>query len=326
MKKAALFILSLFSVLTCRPQGAEPQGENPFLADPTIFFWDGVYYLYGTGGIKPQDGRPPHEGFLVYTSTDLENWSGPAGVCDGFALVKGESYGDRGFWAPQVFRYRDKFYMAYTANEQIAVASAPSPLGPFRQDELKPVSTATRQIDPFVFFDGGKIYMYHVRLTGGNRLFVAEMDADLKALDESTVAECISAEPGSWEDTQNVPWRVAEGPTIIKDDGKYYFFYSANDFRNIDYAVGYATAGSPLGPWVKYDKNPIIDRELVGWNGPGHGDIFFDGSGEMWYVLHTHFSNERVSSRRTAIIRIEKRDDGFTALPETFRFLLVTNK
>ena len=53
--------------------------------------------------------------------------------------------------------------------------------------------------------------------------------------------------------------------------GKYYLFYSANHFMSRDYAVGYAVADSPLGPWHKPANNPIIHRSTVGENGSGHG-------------------------------------------------------
>ena len=60
---------------------------------------------------------------------------------------------------------------------------------------------------------------------------------------------------------------VMEGPTVIKLDGVYYLFYSANDYRSIDYAVGYATSNSPMGPWTKNENSPIIHRSIVGENG-----------------------------------------------------------
>ena len=64
-----------------------------------------------------------------------------------------------------------------------------------------------------------------------------------------------------------------EGPTVVKLDDLYYLFYSANHFKNIDYAVGYATSTSPYGPWKKHANNPIIHRSIVHENGSGHGDI-----------------------------------------------------
>ncbi|MDR2920861.1 MAG: glycoside hydrolase family 43 protein [Tannerella sp.] len=272
------------------------------LADPTIFYWDNTYYLYGTGGKKDH-------GFLVYTSTDLINWEGPKGVNSGYALVTGESYGTKGFWAPQIFQYNDKLYMAYTANEQIAIAESDSPLGPFKQKTLAKLSGGERQIDPYVFIDDdGKIFLYHVRLTEGNKLFVAEMKDDLSDIKPGTDKLCIEAEL-PWEDTQNVEWKVTEGPTILKQDGLYYFFYSANDFRNIDYAVGYAVADNPYGPWNKTDDNPIIHRSQIGLNGSGHGDFFKDKDGKWKYVFHVHASDDNVSPRKTAIMNAEFVED-----------------
>jgi xylan 1,4-beta-xylosidase len=269
---------------------------NPFLADPTIFAHNGTYYMYGTKNNPNIQG----EGFLVYTSTDLKNWEGPAGAHDGFAFKKGDGYGETGFWAPQIFAYNNKFYMAYTANEQIAIAVSDSPTGPFTNTG-NPLPSTGRQIDPFLFFDEGKIYLYHVRLDQGNRIFVAEMEADLSTIKPETLVEAIHAtEP--WENTENLSWGVTEGPTVFKNNGLYYMVYSANDFRNKDYAVGYATSASPYGPWNKENNSPVVSRGLVGFPGTGHGDIFYDGAGNMQYVFHTHFSNTQVDPRKTAII------------------------
>lgn len=316
MKKFLLLLFSLWGLVTV-------SGQHIYLADPTIFYEDGTYYLYGTGGDS-------NYGFQVYTSKDLRKWEGPAGASDGYALRKGDSFGTKGFWAPQVFRYKGKYYMAYTANEFIAIASADSPLGPFRQDKIAKLPAETKQIDPYVFFDeDGKIYLYHVRLLNGNRLFVAELNDTFTAIKDSTLKECISA-VDEWENTHHSEWPVSEGPTILKKEGVYYFFYSANDFRNIDYAVGYATSLSPYGPWKKHEGNPIIHRNILKHNGTGHGDIFKDKKGELRYVFHTHHSDTVVAPRQTAIVSLDIEGSGddavFRILPETFFFPQLINK
>lgn len=268
-----------------------------YLADPAIFFNEGTYYLYGTSG------HDSGQGFEVYTSTDMEAWEGPKGAINGYALRKEDAFGDKGFWAPHIFQHEGQFYMAYTANENIAIATSDSPLGPFTQTNKEPLAGSVRQIDPFVFMDDdGKKYLYHVRVSNGNRLFVAEMTDDLFAIKPETLQECITAEEG-WEDTQNVEWPVVEGPSVLKHNGLYYFVYSANDFRNPDYAVGYAVSDSPYGPWEKSAANPILSRQDIGHNGTGHGDFFQDEQGGLYYVLHTHFSANQVSPRRTAVIK-----------------------
>ena len=116
-------------------------------------------------------------------------------------------------------------------------------------------------------------------------------------------------------------WPVSEGPTVFKNNGLYYLVYSANDFRNPDYAVGYATSSSPLGPWRKAVNNPIISRSTTGHAGTGHGDIYFDDEGKMNYVLHTHLSEDVVHPRKTAIIKLELEGKKLKAESESFRYV-----
>jgi len=164
-------------------------------ADPTIFLDDdGTYYLYGTGSNSDY-------GFYVYQSKDLNTWQGPVGNANGLCLTGATSFGTTGFWAPQVFKKGDTYYMFYTANEQIAVAKSNSPKGPFTQDNKSTITIPGKAIDPFVFFDtDGKAYLYHVRLQEGNRIFVAEMTDDLMCINEETATECIHATE-QWENT-----------------------------------------------------------------------------------------------------------------------------
>lgn len=309
-------ICLVLSGITFSTSHGQQNENNPLMADPTIFFDKGVYYLYGTGG-----GKEDSDGFKVYTSVDKQVWKD-----EGYALKRGDSYGTKGFWAPQVFKYKEKYYMAYTANEQIAIAVANHPKGPFRQEQIAPLEAPVKIIDPFVWMDpSGVIYLYHVRLQKGNRIFVAEMNASLTAMNESTLKECINA-TDHWEDTKQVAWKVTEGPTVLKHKGLYYMIYSANDFRNPDYAIGYATAKTPVGPWKKFSGNPIISTKNTGENGTGHGDVFINKKGEMNYVFHTHSSSAKVGPRKTAVMRIrfiqEKGGpDKLIAESGTFRFL-----
>jgi xylan 1,4-beta-xylosidase len=318
MKKLKTLVLLLLACpLLVMCGGSDDSGNtqpvesrlNPMLADPTIFEHNGTYYLYGT----KNNPNVPGEGFLVYTSTDLENWAGPAGSHDGFAFKKGDGYGTTGFWAPQIFEYNGKFYMAYTADEHIAIAEATSPLGPFTNTGAA-LPAEGKQIDPYVFFDNGKIYLYHVRLNNGNRIFVGELESDLSAIKPGTLTECIHATK-PWENTENVSWPVTEGPTVFKDGSTYYMLYSANDFRNKDYAVGYATSNSPVGPWDKENNSPFISRSILNYPGTGHGDLFYDAAGNMQYVFHAHFSNNQVDPRKTAIVQIALQNGAISIAP-----------
>ncbi|MFT4093713.1 MAG: glycoside hydrolase family 43 protein [Niabella sp.] len=308
-------LLILLAALNRNLYAQAKESNNPYLADPTIFYEKGRYYLYGTVGGNNDSG------FKVFVSSDQKSWSDK-----GFVLKKGESFGRKGFWAPQVFKYGQKYYMAYTADEHIAIAVADTPTGPFRQHIIRPLNKAVRMIDPFIFFDrSGKIYLYHVRLQEGNRIFIAEMKRDLSAIKEETVKECIHASD-NWEDTKQASWKVTEGPTVFRHKGWYYMIYSANDFRNPDYAIGYAVARHPAGPWKKYVHNPILSKNNTGINGTGHGDLLTGNNGKLRYVFHVHNSSDKVAPRKTAIIDIQfkpekNKPDKIIVNPPTFRLL-----
>lgn len=105
-------------------------------------------------------------------------------------------------------------------------------------------------------------------------------------------------------------------------------FYSANDFRKPDYAVGYATAPSPFGPWKKYDQNFIISKNILKINGTGHGDFFTDKKGNMQYVFLTYHANVKVSPRATALVKVKFIKTGLDTYnveidPSGFKFLMM---
>lgn len=322
---ATMLSISSAGILGCskktaseKENSAEPEIiKNPiFQADPTIFFHEGKYYLYGT------NDKNADNGFIVYSSTDeMKTWS-----MNGYALRKGDAFGDWGFWAPHVWAHGGKFYMAYSANEKIAIATSDKPTGPFTQTVKAALVSSYGQIDPFIFIDDdGKKYMYHVRLGGGNRIWVAEMTDDFSAMKAGTNTECITATAGTWEHVNATAGRVAEGPTVIKQDDKYYLFYSANDFRHKDYAVGFATSNSAYGPWIKNTANPIIHQSITGHAGSGHGDILKGSDGTLQYIFHTHNSTSSVIPRKSAIIKLKGQSVNgttlFSAEKESFRFL-----
>ena len=268
-------------------------------ADPTIFVENNKYYLTGTRNktLEPL-------GFSILESTDLKEWKTANRDSLQFILQKGEStYGEKGFWAPQILKERNKYYLTYTASEHTVLASSNSVFGPFKQESIRPIDDSARNIDSFLFKDSdGKYYLYHVRFNKGNYLWVAEFDLQRGSIKPETLKKCFDiTEP--WEATPNYKSSpVMEGPTVIKLDEIYYLFYSANHFQNIDYAVGYATAKSPYGPWTKHANNPIIHRSIVHENGSGHGDVFQDLNNRYYYVYHVHNSDSVVHPRKTRIV------------------------
>lgn len=269
-----------------------------FVADPTVMVWDGRYYLAGTS-----DDRGAKD-FRLYVSDDMRRWQ-VAGECLG---VGDMTFGTQGFWAPQFFRTNSgEWLFLYTANEQVAVASAQSIDGKFMQDRVRPLDGKEHNIDPFLFRDDdGKHYLYHVRFDNGNYLWVCEYDIERNEIVEGTLKKCFGVTQ-KWERTDAEPRAtVMEGPTVLKRSGKYYMFYSANHFQSPDYAVGYAVADSPYGPWRKADGNPILHRDILGENGTGHGDVFEGVDGKLYYVYHVHNSDKKPTPRRTRIVELKE--------------------
>ncbi len=84
--------------------------------------------------------------------------------------------------------------------------------------------------------------------------------------------------------------RWTEGSVTFKKDSVYYMMYSANHFGGQNYAVGYATASSPLGPFKKADNNPVLQKNTTKGgkvSGTGHNSIAYSPDGkEMFCVYH----------------------------------------
>lgn len=72
---------------------------------------------------------------------------------------------------------------------------------------------------------------------------------------------------------------------MIKRDGRYYLLYSGSHAAYPDYAVGYATADDPMGPFTRAIHNPIVQRSQSVF-GPGHGCAIQDVAGNWWHVYH----------------------------------------
>jgi len=265
------------------------------LGDPFILLHKGTYYAYGTAA---------KDGIEVFTSDDLLTWRRPA---NRLALKKGDVWGTRWFWAPEVYAVNGKFYMYYTADEHICVAVSDSPLGPFKQEVKKPILADEKCIDNSLFIDDdGKPYLLFDRFNDGLNVWIAELEDDLMTIKAGTMRSCIHVSQ-KWEEV----WpRVNEGPFIRKHKGVYYMTYSGNSYESQAYGIGYATATTPMGPWTKYTGNPILQKpgDLVG---VGHSATFTDKEGNLRIVFHSHQNKSTIHPRRMHIstVTFQKKGD-----------------
>ncbi|MDR0902460.1 MAG: glycoside hydrolase family 43 protein [Opitutaceae bacterium] len=271
------------------------------LADPFVLLHDGVYHAYGTGG-----GR----GIEVYTSADLAAWTPHPAP----ALAKADSWGEKWFWAPEVYYNKDNktFYMYYSAEERLCVATAASPLGPFAQKERRPMLDE-KAIDSTLFIDDdGAPWLFFVRVTTGgghkNTIWAAGLERDLVTIKKETLVKCAGASQ-PWEKKDG---NINEGPSVLKRGGVYYMLYSGNGYTSPDYGVGLATAPSPRGPWEKSPDNPLLQKSAPGLVGAGHGAPFADKAGRWKYVFHAHASPQAVHPRKMYITDMSAADGRVT--------------
>ena len=111
-----------------------------------------------------------------------------------------------------------------------------------------------------VFKDGEMYYLYYHGYPkdkdafprDGYRLGVAYASHPLGPWRKHDANPIIDlGDEGSWEDGY-----VACAAVLKEREDSYYMFYTGN------YKVGLAYAKHPLGPWTKYDGNPIIDSNF----------------------------------------------------------------
>ena len=302
MKRVVFLFLALLPIaLQAQTEGRGPEPQQLMLADPYVLEDDGWYYIYGTHAA---------DGIVVYRSRDMREWSDLCGNAKNhLALHKDDVWGEKWFWAPEVYKVGDRYLMTYSAEEHICYAEADSPCGPFVQRDKRPYLPEEKGIDSSFFIDDdGTPYIFWVRFTHGNVIWVAEMSRDLHEVKIETARRLIDVEEGTWEHRMG---RVAEGPAVIKHRGKYYLTFSCNDYQSKDYAVGFAVADNPKGPYVRYAGNPILHRHH-GCVGTGHHTLLPTRRG-LYMVYHAHYNGEKIHPRQTLISPVKfvrERNDG----------------
>ncbi len=286
-----------------------PVGNGVIMGDPFVLRHNGTYYLYGSNA---------GDGFKAYRSPNLVDWE-PVG----YVFQRTEAtWGAKSFWAPEVAHYRDAFYLAYSVapssgSFRICLAQSDSPEGPFEDlraplfDPLYGCIDAHLFIDndetPYLFYDEVGVvgtpsrtgeptgYMYGI-IRG------VKLTPDLTALAGEPVI-CARAEQ-PWEKPDSTFSRCNEGSFVFRHGNTYYMTFSVSHYADPDYAIGYATASSPLGPWHKSSDNPLLARDLsIGVSGPGHSCVTRspDGS-ELFIVYHAHADIEKPGGRRVVCI------------------------
>lgn len=243
---------------------------------------NGKYYLFGTTDTDPWVGKG--EGFLVYESRDLENWTEPKWAF----RPEPDFWATHNFWAPEV-HFFNGFWYIFASFKADGVCRGTQILksecgiaGPYRPITEGPVTPrdwecldGTLHVD-----DKGKPWMVFCHE------WVQIHDGEVCAMPLSDDLREAIGEPVTLFHGSDAPWKawedafVTDGPFMFRGkDGSLKMIWSS--FGKNDYAVGVATSlsGTILGPW-KQSVEPVVE------NG-GHGMIFEDLQGSAFLSIHS---------------------------------------
>lgn len=298
--------------------------------DPYVLHTKDKYYMYGTGGVARNGFAAYSSTDLVHWNDEGQvfyagnrnGWSDSTAAWDG-AYWAPEVYEYNGkyymFYSAQWKHNPGK----ELENFRIGVAVADSPTGPFIDLANKPVfDPGYPVIDANVLFDAsGKIYLYYSRCCYKHPVesevaawakqkgwfdtieeswvYGVELKPDFSGVIGEPVLQLrppvkMNDKQADWESrsvtSKEVNRRWTEGSVIFKKGNTYYMMYSANYFGGKNYAVGYATSKSPLGPFTKAANNPVLQKNTEKGGvvtGTGHNSVTYSPDGkEMFCVYH----------------------------------------
>lgn len=302
--------------------------DRPDLADPSVIQHNNTLFLYHTGD------QGSFDVFIADALADVTNASSwrrgptvfrPASSC---ILSKIPGLGERSLaWAPHVIFDTDsgRFFMYYSVCLALHVAVSDSPLGPFEEQRR----LLRYAIDPFVFEAAGERYLYWASIdllhdfSGEERLYGQRL-ATPTTLDATTPPTKLLVPDQPWEFNRSgfyAPAGITEGPWVHVHEGRYYLMYSGASANTAAYRIGYATAASPLGPYTKYEHNPIIqpaDPASVGVFGPGSHAVWREpSSGRLLAFYHQQRSNATGWHRFICVDELRISADGVMSLRVT---------
>ncbi|HXH98990.1 MAG TPA: family 43 glycosylhydrolase [Sphingobacteriaceae bacterium] len=263
-----------------------PVADNP--KDPQVFrASDGKFWM-----VYPDDNH-----YYAYHSIDLVTWTKQTS-----ALLTAST---GTFWSAGSYKYNNTYNLYFTANKgqlnkTIGVATSTSPGGPYTvvnstlMVKQQGDGTYIPCIDPSVFKDPvtDKVYMYYARNVGSGT------NPDLRSVE--LTANGLNTIAGTDKQVLTItqPWENVniEHPLVYYASNapasrRYYMLYNGSGGALARYAIGYAWAASPTGPFTKPAEgtipgnNPLFQQNPAeSIYGPGSPNRVVDDAGTMWMI------------------------------------------
>jgi beta-xylosidase len=287
---------------TAQKRAGNPIFEGDY-ADPEGLVFDKTYWIYPTYSAAYKDQLF----FDCFSSKDLIRWKKHERIIDNNEI----KWLNKALWAPSAIEKDGKYYLFFGANDVhegeiggIGVAVADNPAGPFKDLLGKPligeIVNGAQPIDQFVYRDDdGQYYMYY---GGWKHCNVVRLNDDLTSLKPFEDGEIYK---------EVTPENYVEGPFMLKRNGKYYFMWSEGGWTGPNYAVAYAIADSPMGPFNRIGRILQQDPEVA--KGAGHHSVIqVPGKDEYYIVYHRRpLDKTGGSERQVCIDKLEFDEDGF---------------
>ena len=308
---------------------------------------DGTYYMYGTGG-GAEDGFATYSSTdlinwefkgQIYTGNTDSSWN-EKWFWAPEVYKRGEKY----------YLFFSAQWKENPTNEEenfmIGVAESDSPAGPFKDMYDRPIfNPGYPIIDANVFVDeDGTNYLYYSRACYKHPVESEVADwarekgwydeieeswvygVELKPDFSGVVGEpvlilrppvAMNDQQAEWESrsvtSQEINRRWTEGSFTFKRNGTYYIMYSANYYAGGNYAVGYATGTSPLGPFEKASNNPVLQKNVAQGGdvtGTGHNMVLFSADSSKMFCVYHGRTKESGQARVVFVDEMEIQPDG----------------
>lgn len=264
------------------------------LRDPFIFFDETKNLYILTGTTFPEGIANLEPAFHYYLSQDLEEWEGPKVLFQ----PENDFWGIRNFWAPEIHKFHDKYYLIGSFKGKIGtkrgslILVSESATGPYKPVSNLPItplnvdcldaSFANIEGEPWLFYSYEWTNNYYGKIYG-----------QLLSQDLSTTVgepiEIVNNQFLNWvrpfEDKRvGLSGLLTDAPCYLRFDDQHTLLWSSYGKTELGYTGGYTInitqAKNINGPWSP--SKVIFDYNV------GHASTFFDRNHQLWICAHNN--------------------------------------